>query len=109
MVKNGPQVPKRILHRLPERKFSRLDLKMVPPRMEVGKFHLPKMGPGAKTDSRPGEKFGSVEALGRPPTRGALRITGLISPGGPMTLAARLPVLPLTQTQRQEGVPRSRE
>ena len=68
-----------------------------------------KMGPRSQLDSQAERKWGEFGGLRSTPTGGALRITGLISPEGQITLAARLPGLTLTLTQRQEGVPRSRE
>ena len=53
--------------------------------------------------------MGELEGPRSTPTGGGPRITGFISPEGPMTLAARLPVLTLALIQRQEQLPRSRE
>ena len=73
MVKNVPEVPKRILHRLQEGKFwgralgkfSRLDSERFLPRMEVPELHLQKWARGPSSIPRPKEDGGSLEASGR--------------------------------------------
>ena len=68
MVKNVPEVSKRILHRLPERKFwdralrkfSRLDLERFLPGIEGPKSYLQRWGPRSQLDSQSEKKIGGV-------------------------------------------------
>ena len=116
--KNVPEVPKRILHRLPEGtlwgsgtwKIFQAGLRTISCSDRGSQALFAKMGPRSQIDSQAERRWGSLEPFGGgASTGGALRITGLISPEGQITLAARLTGLTLTLIQRQEGVPRSRE